>query len=382
MWKDMWFLVWTTLRTTFRKRSNIFLYLCLPIAGVLASTLIYGSSHATLRIGVVNGDGAERIAADTVRFVEGLQNAKVVPVTREELRRQLAGGKLDSGLLIEAGYSQSVLAGNPDHISIQSVKGTQVTAYMKAMLNGYVDNVAAMGSLSAGDAGKITRLYDEYVNADVKLTSQTVNDASVTMDISYQSIGFLITFMMTSAVSLSGLILRNRENRTYFRILSSPVHARTYVISNIAVNLIVMMVQIVIAVFFLTVVFRQSMGVPAIEMIGLLSLFGLVSVSLSLAIVAFSNSSAAAGAIQNFVIHPTCIVAGCYFPISIMPDAVRKAASFLPQNWLLQSYDRLQEGEGPGSILFHISVLLAFAIVFFLVATYKFGRNNDTRSFV
>jgi ABC-2 type transport system permease protein len=51
-------------------------------------------------------------------------------------------------------------------------------------------------------------------------------------------------------------------------------------------------------------------------------------------------------------------------------------------SFIRDSLGRLQEGGGLGSILFHITVLLAFAVVFFLVATYKFGRNNDTRSFV
>ncbi|MEI0736249.1 ABC transporter permease [Paenibacillus sp. JTLBN-2024] len=108
----------------------------------------------------------------------------------------------------------------------------------------------------------------------------------------------------------------------------------------------------------------------------------MVSISLSLVIIAFSKSSGMAGALQNLIIVPTCLLSGCFFPLSIMPETLRRVSDFLPQSWVLQSIEKLQEGATFGSIGFHLSILLAFAVVFFLIATYKFGRNNDTRNFV
>lgn len=383
MWREMWFLVMRTLFKTFRKRSTLILYFGLPIAGILGSVLLYGShGQAELRVGVVNEDAGQKIAADTISFVQSLDHVKIVNVTLAELKDQLAASKLDSGLILDSGFSESVLGGSPAHIAIESVKGAQVTAYMKSMLYGYIDNVTAMGKIAGGDAAKFQALYDQYRSADFKLTSASVNDTATTKDMSYQSIGFLLMFMMTSAVGLSELILKNRENRTYFRVLSSPINARTYVLANIVMNLIVMILQIVVALFFMRVVFKLDPGIPMGEMLGLLALFALVSVSVSLVIVAFSKSSAMAGALQNLIITPTCLLSGCFFPISIMPAVLRRISDFLPQNWVLQSINKLQSGESLGSIWFNLAILFAFAVVFFLIATYKFGRNNDTRNFV
>jgi ABC-2 type transport system permease protein len=383
MWNEIWFLAIMSLRTTFRKRTNLLLYFGLPVAGILLSTLLYGSTGATvLRIGVVNGDGMETIAADTIAFVQGLDNVNIVNVTESELKQQLAASDLESGLVIGAGYSESVLQGQPDHIGIESVKGAQVTSYMKSMLYGYIDNVTAIGKIAEGDSAKFKELYDRYRGAGFKLTAESVNDTAATKDMSYQSIGFLIMFMMMSAISLSELMLKNRENRTYFRIISSPISARTYVISNILVNFIVLIAQIAVALFFMRVVFSLDPGIPIGEMLGILSLFALVAVSLSLVIVSFAKSTAAAGAMQNLIVTPTCLIAGCFFPISIMPEAIRRIADFLPQNWVLQSFAKLQSGESFHSIGFNLVILLAFAVVFFLIATYKYSRNNDTRNFV
>ncbi|MWV45860.1 ABC transporter permease [Paenibacillus sp. HJL G12] len=383
MWRDIWFLVTRTLKKTFCKRSTLILYFGLPIVGILASVLLYGSQGTTeLRVGIVNEDAGQQIAADTIGFVQSLDHVKMVNVTLSDLKDQLAASKLDSGLIIHSGYSESVLSGSPGHIAIESVKGAQVTAYMKSMLYGYIDNVSAMGKIAGGDSAKFQALYDQYRSADLKLTSESVNDTATTKDMSYQSIGFLLLFMMTSAVGLSELILKNRENRTYFRVLSSPINARTYVTANIIMNLIVMVAQIVVALFFMRVVFNLDPGIPMGEMLILLALFALVSVSISLVIVAFSKSSGMAGALQNLIVTPTCLLSGCFFPISIMPAVLRRIADFLPQSWVLQSIEKLQSGESLGSIWFNLSILFAFAVVFFLIATYKFGRNNDTRNFV
>lgn len=383
MWRDIWFLATRTLLMTFRKRSTLILYFGLPIAGIVATFLLYGSVGTTeLRVGVVNEDSGQRIAEDTVGFVKNLDHVSIVHVSRNELKEQLAANKLDSGLIIDSGFSESVLSGSPDHIAIESVKGAQVTGYMKSMLRGYIDNVAAMGKIAGGDGTKFQQIYDQYRSSAFKLTSESVNDTSLAKQMSYQSIGFLLLFMLNSAASLAELMLKHRENRTYYRILSSPINAKTYVLANIAVNAVVMLAQIVIALFFMKVVFHMDPGISVFEMFALLAIFAVVSISLSLVIIAFSKSSGMAGALQNLIIVPTCLLSGCFFPLSIMPETLRRVSDFLPQSWVLQSIEKLQEGATFGSIGFHLSILLAFAVVFFLIATYKFGRNNDTRNFV
>ncbi|NWL86867.1 MULTISPECIES: ABC transporter permease [unclassified Paenibacillus] len=382
MLKDISWLVITLLRTTFRKRSNLILYLGLPLAGILFSLLIYsGNGQGGLHVGVVNEDGAE-IAANTISFLQGLDQVEVKNVTEAEMQKQLAAGKLDSGLILQKGYSDSVLAGEPAHITIQSLKGAQVTAYMKAMLYIYIDNFAAVGQISGGDPSRYQQLYEDYQSQGFHLTANTLNDKSATVAMSSQSIGFLIMFMMMSAINLSELILKGREDRTYFRIMSSPITPRTYVISNIIVNFIVMLIQIGFTVMCIRYVFKFETGIPLYQLVGLLALFALISVGISLSIVAFSKSSGMSGALQNLIVTPSCLLAGCFFPIDIMPAFLRRIADFLPQHWVLQTISQLQEGGSFTSIGFNLLVLGGFIVVFFLLASYKFKRMNDIRNFV
>ncbi|MBB6675016.1 ABC transporter permease [Cohnella nanjingensis] len=380
---EILWLVRKTLRSTFRKKSSWLVFIGLPLIGVLVSMLLYGSFNGQpLRVGIVNADGDQALTQDAIQFIQGLDQVKITLMDDETLRSDIAAGKLDTGIRFGAGFGESLGAGRPADVQVLSVKGASVTAYVKAMLNDYLGNVASIAQSVQGDKAAFDRLYEAYRQSSFKVSAETLEDTSHVKDMTYQSLGFLIAFMMFSSVNLTELILKEKENRTFLRLLSSPVSARTYVLSNVLVNLFVIVIQIVATLFFMKNVFHIDSGIPTGELITVLLLFGLAAISLSLLIVAFAKTTASAGALSNLIVTPTCLLAGCYFPMDIMPDAVKRISNFLPQHWLLDTVNKLQHGEAFGSLYLNLAILLAFAAAFALIAIYRFGRNNDTRLFV
>jgi len=380
---DMMWLVRKTMANTFRSKRNWIFFFGLPILGVLLSTFIYGSSSgAKLQVGILNQDGDVSITQNAIRFVQGLNQVDVRMVDEKTMHDDIASGKMDSGIVFEQGFAASVQQGKPEHINIVSVKGAQATAYVKSMLQRYVGNVAAIGKEVQGDQAAFERIYAAYAKQSFGVKAETLEDTSRSKGATYQSIGFLIAFMMFSAVNMSELILREKENRTFLRLLSSPVSARTFVLSNVIVNLFVMLLQIVVTLFLMRTVLKVDSGIPYWQMIAALSLFALAAIALSLLIVSFAKSRTAANGMQNLIINPTCLLAGCYFPMSIMPDTVRQISNFVPQHWLLDMINKLQDGQGFGNLTLNMAILVAFALAFALIAIFRFSRNNDTRQFI
>ncbi|NRS49738.1 ABC transporter permease [Brevibacillus sp. HB2.2] len=380
---EMLWLIRKTLMETFRSKKSWFTYLGLPIAGVLLSLTLYSNAGSgTIHVGIINQDGDQVITQDTIRFIEGLESIKVTVIDEQTMREQIVSGELDSGIVFESGYAASVRNGEPAHLNIVSVKGEQVTAYVKAMLHSYIGNIAAIGKVAQTDEAKFTKLYTAYHEQSYKLHTVTLQDTSNVTRMTNQSIGFLIMFMMLSAVNMSEIILKEKENRTFLRLLSSPMSARSYVFSNIIVNMFILLLQIIVTLLVMKNVFGIDAGVSYGQMILPLFVFALGAIALSLMTVAFAKSRAGAGAISNLIIVPSCLLAGCFFPMEIMPDTVRKISTFLPQHWLLDAVNKLQQGYSLGSLYLNIAILLAFATVFALIAIYRFGRNNDSRQFV
>lgn len=380
--KEIIWLMKKILRVTFGKRKNIILYFGLPLVGIFISFLAYGGSDAaTLKVGVVNADH-QAIAGDTVQFLESLHNVHVVKINESSVNDQITTGAIDCAVILEKGFSGSVLSGSPGHIQIVSIKGAQITGFVKSYLYQYLDNMVSISQASNHNAAAFAKIYTTYQQTHFKLSASSLTDTSKNKDMTYQTIGFLLMIMLMSAGNFSEIILKEKENRTYFRLLSAPIHARKYVLSNIAVSLAVMLVQILVTLFFVSDVFHIEMHVPFWEMAVVLSMFALIASGLTLMIVSFAGSSASASALQSLVSTPTCLISGCFWPVDIMPKAAQKIADFMPQRWILDTISKLQQGSQLGSLYLNFLILFAFAAAFFLIATYMFGRNNSVKNFV
>ncbi|WP_456288731.1 ABC transporter permease [Paenibacillus sp. AK002] len=383
MLKDMLWLIRKTILTSLKDYKNLLLVIALPIVGILLSTLIYkGSGDASVTLGIVNHDIEQKVTQDTIDFVAQLEHTEASVIRESEADDLVVSGELDAVLIFPEGFAKGVIQGTPEPVRIESIKGAQVTGYVKSYLNAYVQNISSMGVIAGGDAAAFNELYSGYRGSTFQLSTTTVADQSANHDMTNRTIGYLVVFMLFSAVNLSALTIRDRENRTYYRLLSSPITARSYVFSNAIVNIVLMMIQIAATLFVMTRFFHIEPGIPIWQMFLILSLFALVAVSLSQVIVAFSDSTMMANGIQTMVIMPTSLLAGCVFPLSVMPEAIQRIADFLPQYWLLDTFGKLQQGSGLNDVILNVAILLAFALALSLIATYKFARNRDTQSYI
>jgi ABC-2 type transport system permease protein len=379
--KDIIWMMKKILSMTFRKKANILLYFGGPLIGIVIAILAYGgSSQQALKVGVINHDSGQ-IAGDTVNFLKHLKNMDLVKVNESSMKDRIATGKLDCAIILDEGFSESIQNGNPDHIQLVSIKGAEVTGFVKSYLYQYLDNVMALYKAANGDQGAYQKMSVRYQQAEFKFHVETLQDTSKGKNMTNHTIGFLLMIMLLSAGNFAEIILKEKENRTYFRLLSTPINARKYVLANIAVSMLVMVAQIIFTLLVVTNIFHIEMHVSIWQMSIILILFALVAAGLSLMIVSFSNSSGAASALQSLISTPSCLLAGCFFPFDIMPKAVQKIANFMPQRWVLDTISQLQKGHHFGSLYLNFMILLAFAAVFFLVSVYKFGRNNDVRNF-
>ncbi|MGG1675550.1 ABC transporter permease [Neobacillus sp. NRS-1170] len=380
--KDILWLIQNTLSVTFRKKKNIILYLCMPLIGILISLLVYGGDQKViLHVGIVNQDNSE-IASDTIKFLKGLENVKIVEIPADKVQGKIISGELDSVITLEKGYSESVLTGKPDNVQISSIKGAQITGFVKSYLYQYIDNISTISIAAAGNQQTFKLMYQDFQQTNYKLTTHSLEDTSKNKNMTNQTIGFLIMIMLMSAGNMSEIILLDKENRTYFRLLSTPINARKYLLANVSVNMIIMTIQVLITLTIMKILFNIGINMSFWQAAFVMILFSFISVGLNLVIVAFSNSRSAAGAMQNLIITPTVMISGCFWPVEVMPKTLQKIADFLPQRWTLATLTKLQEGSSFSSLSLNFMILIAFAAAFFLIAVYRFSRNNSTQNFV
>ncbi|HLR02856.1 MAG TPA: ABC transporter permease [Virgibacillus sp.] len=377
---DMYWLIRKTVLTTFRNKWNILLYVFGPVIGIVIALFAAGNQgDETTAIGVVDNDGAI-MASETIDFIKDQENMTYHELTSDEADGRLADGSVEVVVTLEKGYSDSIMEGHPNHIELTSIMGESVTSTIRNNLYPFIDRLVMMAEANDGDKDAFTTMLDHYQanSFSVNVVSEDTSGGEITI----ASVGFLLLVMMFSACNLSEIILEEKENRTYFRLLSTPITARKYIASNLVVNTIILGVQVLIMLCALSFIFDIDMGMPFWQVVVVLWLFSLVAVGVSLVIVAYSNTRSVASGLSNLVILPTIMISGGFWPVEIMPDFLKKISEFLPQRWTLDTLERLNEGYGMSDLYINFSILIAFAVALFLIAIYKMSRNDSMRTFV
>ncbi|SHE88064.1 ABC-2 type transport system permease protein [Seinonella peptonophila] len=365
-----------------KKPKTLLLYLGTPLVSIGIAFLLFGSMGTeSVHVGIINDDH-QKLATETIQFIQGLKQMNVKQIQQKDVSNQLASGNLDLVIRFQPGFTKGLYSGKPNQVEVISIKGAAVTTQVESYLNHHLDQLSKMGQAANGDIKMFEQIYQGTKKGSLQVVTHSTQDESINDQISTGSIGYLLVIMLISAANLSGTILQEKENRTYFRLLSTPINARKFVLANVCVNMSIMIIQAIITILLMTKVFNIQTHIPVWGLALVMILYSFVAVAISLVMISFSNSSSTASTLQNIIITPTCMLAGCFWPVEIMPNFVQRIADFLPQHWTLETLKQLQLGESISQLSLHLAIICAFAAAFFLIAIYKFSRNDDVRTFL
>lgn len=370
------------LKIAFRKKGNIIVFLVLPIVSILISLAAYSNLGAqTINIGVINSDNS-LLASDMIKSMVKEDNFKITSAVENEISDKVSTGKLDCVLIIPEGFEEGVYSKKPKEIRIVSIKGEDTTTWIKSYANFYVKNLVDIAEASNGDKNIFNKIYENYKKGSLVLKVSKLEDKTQSKGITTQSLGFLLMFMMLGAGITSGFMLKEKRNRTYYRICAAPVKAGSYILGNVLANLIIIFIQVLLVLIIATQVLKINTYVPASLLLLILICFGVVAIGIGMVIAAFSKDTIQAGTLTTLIITPTCMLGGSFWPVRIMPATMQKISNFMPQKWAIEAVEKLQAGGSLSDISLNIAVILAFAAAFFLIAVYKFNSSEGVKNFV
>jgi len=380
--RNLFLLAFNTLKIIFRKKSNIIVYLILPVVSVIFIMSAYSSMDPKLKVGINNKATNGVIAKDFVAALIRQDKFKIQEVKEEEINNLVAEGKVDCVITIPTNFDESVQNGAISKIQITAIKGQEATAWVQHYVNYYVKSLMMIGKASGRDKVVFNKLYEGFKVQALTVHENVVQGETLDKLKTVQSIGFLIMFMLQGSTATSGLILKEKKEKTYFRIFSTPVNSRMYIGANILANMCIIVAQSILVVFSSKYILKLTTGVPDLQLLAILVIFGFVCVTLGILLVAFSSTTSQAGTMATLIITPTCMLSGCFWPIEIMPKYMQQIANFLPQTWALEAIRQLQNGKTFLIIVPILGIIVAFALAFFLIGMYKMKSNESVKSFI
>ncbi len=178
----------------------------------------------------------------------------------------------------------------------------------------------------------------------------------------YGAILLFAAFLMLRSVVEDGL------SGVFQRIGAAPVTHLQYLWQTLLAYAVVLIVQNAVMIVLGILIHGDRIPSP-ILLFAAYSTFSLTALAISLAGGSlFRNRDTAYGTLSGALLFLS-MMGGFFWPLEIMPPALRRAAMVTPCYWLVEAARILQQNGSPGSFALCMAVMLLYAVAFLLVGS-------------
>ncbi|MFP4364756.1 MAG: ABC transporter permease [Spirochaetia bacterium] len=355
------------IKLTFTNKMMYIVFFVIPVAAFITAFLLFGSpSTQGFSIGYVNNDEGN-IGSGLISFLNGASQNRVFQSNETNFQQELTDGIMDLGLIIPEDYSEDLRTSRAPNIRIVSIQGETVTSFAESQINQYTHSVLQL-SETAETEEEFNDLYARFSETDTSLSVTRMQDDNRIRAGSASSIGFLIFMILLQASLIANQMLKEKEECTYTRIRTAPIREVHYTLGNTLAAFCIIAVQLLLTFSIGLLIPGLSLGFSLLAFIPVLGAFTAAAVSLAILFTAVSKTQSEAAFLGNIVILPTCMLAGCFWPIDFMPAFVQRLTVIFPQRWIMDALYTLQSGGGFSAVIPQILLLTGFTGLF--VTTY------------
>lgn len=358
----------STLKRLFRNKLNLLFMLVVPtlMIGIIFGFGDWGINQVTL--GLVDQDNTPL----TETLKESIRESMDLVILEEsEVRSALAAGKVSYILVIQEGFTQDIISGRTPAIRGYSIQESNMALPAKMKVESFV---AAAKNIATAADGNSDRFYEgiaHYRQGSFHLKPQRLSENGRSIDFALGGTGLLVMNMMLLAAFSTLILLTDRENRTFFRVMTTPLSLKSYMLQSILCFLLISLVQIASVLLVIRFVFNIYLGPSIPNLFLVLALFALVSVSMGVAIASLAKNMRQAATAISLAVTPMSMLGGAFWPREMMPQFLQSIGQFMPTAWVMDAARSVMMGNSLISITTEIGILLAFALVFFLLGTWR-----------
>jgi len=274
-----------------------------------------------------------------------------------------------SALIVKAIVSQGL-----ERLNIQIAGTTTIVARLAAgMLQAGqtdVDVAAAMGAMSAGNAGQGTA-----GGADADLPIRLVTTSATGRGFSwlgYYASSMAVLFLMFAVTSGGRTLLAERQRGTLPRLLITPTTSLTILLGKMGGIVLTGVLQMLI-LWGATTLIGAYWGHPGGVLLTIVLLVICAS-SVGALISAWATTPGQAGAIGSAVTLIGGALSGSFFVRWNLPQWVQSLSLVTPNAWGIEILARLQAGRAPAAILPWLGGMMLLTIFYYALALVGFRR--------
>ena len=370
-----------------RERMSLLMTFLLPVVLIaIMGSINFGGGSQAIPVGIANLDpgSASQLLIDEVKKDKSIS---VNLYDEKLLADAVKNVDVDAGFIIPEDFTSLINTGgmpeitvlklpsSADYMAIEGIiRGAYSRQGLKTGLSLYFDEkMNKLGSdIKASLVSDVNEKLDEELQkpALVSVETKTYSAKGMARDIDSRTqytLGFAIMFVMWAVVFSAGEILQEKKTNTWGRLNIAPIGKAGVILGKILGSFLRGWIQVLFLILFSRYVLGIGWGESIPATIIVISVYLLSVISFGMLLASIVKTNAQLGAIASIIITCTSMLAGCYWPLEIVPDYMQKLARVFPQYWAMQGLTGTAGNQGLDVIVTPVLVLTGMGLAFFLL---------------
>lgn len=409
-------IAWKDVRSTARNVPALAMMLLAPLALAALLGFAFGGgesfSISAIKVVVANSDGGSAGTADAAPAAGGTivsvltspELADLLDVSQETsaaaARQRVDGGTAAVAVIIPPLFTQAVYGtSSSDRASVelyedptQGIGGDITESVVGRTLltfNGARAAATAAAGLAAqsGQASRAQELAqtgaarfiaDGGAAAQLRIQQRPpqLPQGESTKDVGVTAVilaGMMVFFLFFGASNVARTILDEEQAGTLPRLFTTPTPRRTILAGKFASVFVTVSVQATILLIAGRLIFAIDWG-RLDAVVALTVAAAAVASSLALLIISLVRTPGQAGAIGAGVYLVLALIGGNFVGTAATAGTYATLQKLTPNGWLLRGWDTTMRGGNLSDVGLTLLVSFAFALVFFVVAVWRFRK--------
>ncbi|HWI52813.1 MAG TPA: ABC transporter permease [Symbiobacteriaceae bacterium] len=373
------------LRTTFKSKGALVTMFAMP----LVLTLIFGvltqgggsekNSQGFIHPVAVVDEDQTFLSRTLIERLKTEQNLAVRVTTRDESKKLFADQKVAVALVLPAQFQAEIAAGQTPEVQLLTGPGSNTYLGVGPTLRRHISLVAQEYQLALRmlppnalqDEAQIGSALQKVTAERTRVTTSVTDHKLTRVDADESasaatgaSVGFTVTFVMMQVFMMSGVILTERKNGTWGRLLTTP-NSRVTVMSGYLLSFFLTgMAQFTILVLATKYLFGIQWG-PMLPLLAMGAGTVLSSAGMGLFLASIVKTFEQQISVGILFVNATAMLGGAYWDLSMVSDTMRRIGYLTPQAWAIDGFKEviLRGGTWSG-IEVPLAVLLGITVVF------------------
>jgi ABC-2 type transport system permease protein len=394
--KHIWFIALKDLRLFVTDRGALFFFILFPFFFITLFNFINfgGNEDTKLQLHIVSEEAEGGLSYQISDALKSAGDWEITVMDYEQAYQAVEGKEISGFIAFPADFTEGIMTGTGTQLEVVTdAEATSDRAALEGLSQTIASRIGAQyvvakatiellieqGIIAPDDTAAIERVIQPILagqgaeKAFIEYQTEKVGEVEEESNSNWVIPGYLVMFVFFGAALGAEAIVRERQNRTLERLLSSSVRRESILGGIFTGTAAKGLVQILLFWGVGILAFHVDLGNSPAAVIVLSILTVIMSAAFSLMLATLVKTQRSAGSFASLTSLVLAPLGGCWWPLFILPKWMQALAKITPHGWAMSGFNKLMLfGANFGDVVPEMLALVGFAVLFSVIAVWRF----------